>query len=189
MQSILQAISRETLVLIFAGLGALGPPVTLLVFWLNRRKERSSELRTLRSQWSLDVVKENDVSAIRLASIRLDDPETNRFRLVRMRAKQPRGLKLGIANYEDNRQGYGGGGAWKDDGNFVRTLSVHKDAQSDSVMGPGGRVSFDHWTVHFYASVPSKPWFFRSDRTRLSIRISVEDRSSSRVRRHFIVKS
>jgi hypothetical protein len=47
---------RDALILIFAGLGALGPFVTFVVFLLNRRRERASELASLYAIWSMQVV-------------------------------------------------------------------------------------------------------------------------------------
>jgi hypothetical protein len=177
---------RDALILIFAGLGALGPFVTFVLFLLSRRKERANELEALHAIWSLQVVDEKSTSKNRLMLLRLDDPDINRFRVVGMRAKIPRSLKLANTKYTFSKIGTA---SWEVDGDFDRSLVLEKDSQPDPYYTPHGIQTLDRWSFNFYASVPDKPWFVSRDRTRLAIRISVEERSSRRVQRYFIIKS
>lgn len=178
-------LTSKTLTLFFAGVGAFSPFVTFGIYWLNRKTAKKTELKELRAQWSLEIINDGLTCQRRQAQLLLQDPQINRFRLVNLRVKSPRGARLSRAGYhvENFHQ------ALKDEGGSDRTMFLNQDAKPHGVYGQHGLTTFDYSKIPFFVSIPSKPWFIRNDLTRLVILISVEDRSSSRVQRHFIIKS
>jgi hypothetical protein len=171
------------LTLIFAGLGALGPIITLALYYFSRRREKREVLAEAAAPWSLDL---EGGGAERLCTLRLDEPITNRSQLMNITAEKPRGLLLAHAHFPYDNSGVG---HWERNGEYLHSLQPERDMKADVFYGPGQTSIAAYSTIRFYVSVPPRPWYRRTNRTRVAISIVVEERSSRRTRRRFTVRS
>lgn len=169
---------REWLTLLFASVGAS----IAWVRWRHDKRDASAKSSRL---WSLKPAEPYVVKGSGLAlRLRLENPNENRFRLVRLRGRRPWGVKLAEAKYHHEQ---GDGGHYRPQ-EFARSLTIEKDLTPAVRMGMGLQ-ELDYSKVLVFVLLPERPFWSRRNSTRVEIEATVEEISSSRPVSLIIIKS
>ena len=166
------ADARQWLTFVFAAIAAW-------IGWTKFREERRTKRSEAGRAWSL-IVRQRHIEPGVLMSLRLENPEGNRFHLVNVRIVRPRGflvakprLVSGPKNEESRYE--------PDEG--VQLLKFERDIDADYRLG-GGVTVLPYSSANLFV-LPARG----VSRARAEIEVTVEDRSSSRRESRFIVKS
>jgi hypothetical protein len=159
---------REWLTLFFAAAAAAAP-------WVVHRSNRRNAAKAEAANWSIEIRKGPLVGEEFLrAELRLENYEENRFTLIELTAKKPRGLRVTGINNNAGRDGRPLG--LPDPSVPTRSLRVNRElAGSLPPFPPGGQSRFP-----FLLKMPTRPWYRRAPSIRALIEATVEEISANR---------
>jgi len=169
---------REWLTLSFAAAAAVIP---LLIHLHNVKNAAKREAKLEASKWSIHFrphlnsrIESKD--AFMWSELRLENARDNRFRLISLRAKQPRGTLLsGFKNLHEPDARYA-----PDPLNPLRVLQVNRDLDPERIIRVHNSRTLNHAKRTFLIYMPPRPWYTRSDSTRVKIVATLEEISSER---------